>query len=325
MTTSDGRSEKLDVRCMWKNEGLDFTPWLACHLDQLGDVIGLNLELVQQEKLIGSLYLDILAKDVDTGALVAIENQLEWSDVDHLGRLLIYAAGCDARVAIWVAPDFMYEHAKTIHWLNEWSSEKIKLYCVKVEVVKQAEGSDLKPRFRKVVYPGGWDKTATLPPVPPPSPEAQKYHDFYRPLIAELLRSNFADKAVQRFNHTDRSFPSRIDPRVRYIVSLEGHNDAWVTFHIWMASKEEANSIFNKLYADHKAIESSIDAGPCPDWHWNRYDNFFFSSINVRRDGSIGDPPEKLEETRSWMLDLLPKFQEVFDPRVEKILADIGH
>ena len=59
----------------------------------------MNLEFVKQEKLIGSLFLDILAKGVDTGALVAIENQLEWSDVDHLGRLLIYAAGCDARVA----------------------------------------------------------------------------------------------------------------------------------------------------------------------------------------------------------------------------------
>ena len=324
MTTSDGRSEKLDVRCMWKNEGLDFTPWLACHLDQLGDVIGLNLELVQQEKLIGSLYLDILAKDTATGALVAIENQLEWSDVDHMGRLLIYAAGCDARVAIWVAPDFMYEHAKTIHWLNEWTSKKIKLYCVKVEVVKQVEGSNPEPRFRKVVYPGGWDKTSTLPPVPPVPPAVQKHHDFYRPLVAEVMRSGFAESSRQYFDYTGRSFPSRVGSGVRYAVSLGVRNDAWVTFYIGTDSRDDKR-IFNALYADRESIESSIDAGPCPDWHWNRHNSYFFSSIYIRKDGSIGDPPEKLKETRSWMLDLLPKFQEVFDPRVEKILADIGH
>ena len=130
----------------------------------------MNLEFVQEEKLIGSLYLDILAKNAETGELVAIENQLEWSDVDHMGRLLIYTAGCDAGVAIWVAPDFMYEHANTIHWLNEWTSKKIKLYCVKVEVVRKAGESCKEPRFRKVVFPGGWDKTATLPPVPPIPP-----------------------------------------------------------------------------------------------------------------------------------------------------------
>ena len=47
-----------------------------------------------------------------------------------------------------------------------------------------------------------------------------------------------------------------------------------------------------------------------------------FSSISVRRDGSIDDPPEKLEETRVWMLGLLPKFKEIFDQRVAEILSE---
>ena len=320
MTAPEEGIELLDVRTRWKDEGLDFTPWLAKHLDLLGEAIGMTLELVQKEKLIGSLYLDILAKNAETSELVAIENQLEWSDVDHMGRLLIYAAGCDARVTIWVAPDFMYEHAKTIHWLNEWTSKKIKLYCVKVEVVKQAEGSAPKPRFRKVVYPGGWDKEATRPPDSLP-PRAQEYHDFFRPLIAEVRRSGFAESARQYFGRAGRSFPSRVGRGVRYAVSLEGQNDAWVTFYIATDSRDDKR-IFDKLCAEREAIESSIDAGPCPDWHWRRHDAFFFSSISVRRNGSIDDRPEKLDVIRKWMLDLLPKFQKVFDPRVEKILAE---
>ena len=33
--------------------------------------------------------------------------------------------------------------------------------------------------------------------------------------------------------------------------------------------------------------------------------------------------PEKLEETRAWMLDMLPKFKEVFESRVESILTKL--
>ena len=49
------------------------------------------------------------------------------------------------------------------------------------------------------------------------------------------------------------------------------------------------------------------------------------SGIHVwRRDGSIDDPPEKLEETRAWMIESLLKFKAVFEPRLEKILSEIS-
>ena len=62
--------------------------------------------------------------------------------------------------------------------------------------------------------------------------------------------------------------------------------------------------------------------------NFDRTDRLFpdahnFSSINIRRNGSIDDPPEKLEETRAWMLDLLPRLKEVFDPRVQNILKEL--
>ena len=52
--------EKVGVRAKWKDEGLDFTPWLSKNLDLLGAEIGLDLELVQEEKAVGPLSLDIL-------------------------------------------------------------------------------------------------------------------------------------------------------------------------------------------------------------------------------------------------------------------------
>ena len=109
---------------MWTNEEHDFTPWLARNLDLLEEELGLELKLVQSEKPVGPFFLDILAKEGKDKAMVAIENQLEETDHSHLGQLLTYATGCDAKIAIWVATEFLYEHANALHKLNEWAGEK---------------------------------------------------------------------------------------------------------------------------------------------------------------------------------------------------------
>ena len=213
MAEPEERIEQLDVREMWKDEARNFTPWLAKNLDLLGKELGMELKLDQTEVPVGPYYLDILARDADKGVRVAIENQLEETDLGHLGQLLTYATGCGAHVAIWVAPEFGYEHAQALHRLNEWTTERIDFYGAKVEVIKKAGESNPEPRFRKVVYPGGWNKDTTLRSREMP-PRIRRYYDFFQPLITELLRTGFADRAVQHFDHSDRFFPSRHNPGV---------------------------------------------------------------------------------------------------------------
>ena len=82
--------------------------------------------------------------------------------------------------------------------------------------------------------------------------------------------------------------------------------------------------IFDELEADRERIEASIDADPAPEWHWRRHDAYTFSSINVRRDGFIHDAPEQLEQTRAWMLDMLPRLQHVFDPQLARIVPGLA-
>ncbi len=317
MTTPEDGIEQVDVRKMWEHEALDFTPWLADNLQRLGDVLELKLEHPQTEVPVGPYFLDILARGADEDVLVAIENQLEETDLHHLGQLLTYATGLRAQVAVWVAPEFGYEHAQALHRLNEWTKESIRFFGVKVEVFKKARGQDLEARFRKVVYPGGWDKEATLKSGEMPATKRQ-YYDFFQPLITELLGEGFADKAVNYFDHTGRLFPSRFDEETGYAVSF-WKNGAWVSLHIrtW-DSVELNNRIFDELQKSQSEIEESLDA----EWVWHRFGPNSFFTISIRKDGSIDDHPEKLEETRAWMFDQLPKLKKVLDPHLERVLKE---
>ena len=321
MTTSEHTGKHLNVRSKWPHEALDFTPWLAENLDLLGEATGMSLEPVRQEAPVGPFFCDILAKESGSGSPVVIENQLEWSDHSHLTQMLTYAAGLDARVGIWVAPEFRYEHAQTVHWLNQRTREELRLHAVKVELV-QIGGGLPKPRFRTVVSSERWDKGITQPPAATMPVRAQQFDDYFRPLIAELRRTGFADKAIHHFDRSGRRLPSGVNPGVAYAAGFtEGKNTAWVSLYIQMSDGALTKRTFDELMANRETFQSRIEDGVDGDWGWNRHDRFTFSSINVRMVGSIDDPPEKLDETRAWMLSMLAKFKEVFDPFVQDMLA----
>ena len=152
----EGRIEQLDIREIWADEAGDFTPWLAENLDLLGKELGMNLELVEVEKAVGPFSLDILARDVDNGTLVAIENQLEYSDHGHLGQLLTYVAGCDAGVAVWVSPWIRPQHRQAIDRLNQVSDGEIQFYGVEIRAIKVGDSSPA-PDFRPVAVPDEWE------------------------------------------------------------------------------------------------------------------------------------------------------------------------
>ncbi len=322
MTTPEERIEYTDVRSRWRYEDRDFTPWLARNLDLLSKAVGLNLELVQEEAATGPFSCDILARDRDSDVNVAIENQLEWSDHSHFGQMLTYTAGHNAGVGVWVAPYFRYEHAATLDWLNQWTREGLSFYGVMVELVQSGD-SEPEPRLRTVVSPEGWNQDITQPPGAYASPRNQQFQAFFQPLIEHLIWVGFADRATQHYGPGGRFFPSRLsEASIGYAVSFEGENAAWVTLHIRTEDRELTNRIFDELITDRENIESSIiPLGQ--EWYWNRFDREAFSSVNIRRDGSIDDPPERLAETRAWMFEMLPKFKDLFDPRLEKILREL--
>ena len=156
---SFGELTDVDLREAWAHEANDFTPWLAENLHRLADAIGVPMEIEGTEVVVGDYQADILARDRD-GRRVLVENQLEWSDHTHLGQILTYLAGLEARTVIWIARDFNEAHLSAVRWLNENSGDDkdpFDFFAAKLKVV-QIDDSRMAPIFEVLERPSDWDR-----------------------------------------------------------------------------------------------------------------------------------------------------------------------
>ncbi len=134
--------EIKDLRKVWPHEALDFTPWLAEeNLALLSDTIGLEIAVDETESSVGDFNVDIYANETGTDRKIIIENQLEDTNHDHLGKLITYASGKSADIVIWVVKRARSEHRAAIEWLNNHTDENIaffsfwKLSCIKSAIL----------------------------------------------------------------------------------------------------------------------------------------------------------------------------------------------
>lgn len=155
-----GKLEKVKLRDVWKHEALSFTKWLAKeeNILNLSEEIGIDIEVVKTEASVGNFNVDILAREVDSDRKIIIENQLEKTDHDHLGKLITYASGHAAQIILWIVGEAREEHEKAIEWLNENMNEDIKFFLIVIEVWKIGD-SPYAPKFQVVSEPNNWAKT----------------------------------------------------------------------------------------------------------------------------------------------------------------------
>lgn len=151
--------EIKDLRKIWKHEALDFTPWLSedDNLKQLADAVGLEITLEETESSVGDFSVDIYASETNTGRKIIIENQLEDTNHDHLGKLITYASGKSADIVIWVVKRAREEHRSAIEWLNNHTDDKIAFFLVEIKLY-QIGDSDIAVKFEVVEKPNDWTK-----------------------------------------------------------------------------------------------------------------------------------------------------------------------
>ena len=146
-----GRIRRVHLRDVWKHEAHDFTTWLEKNIDVLNEHldIAIDQESVKREQAAGVFSVDLVAED-DNGDTVVIENQLERSDHDHLGKVMTYLAAFDAPRAIWIVGDPRPEHVRAVAWLNDSSSASI--WLLKVEAIRIGDSAPA-PLLTTIVGP----------------------------------------------------------------------------------------------------------------------------------------------------------------------------
>ena len=92
-----GKLQRVPLREVWKDEARDFTPWLQENMDVLNDVLDFTLSNVEREQSAGDFSADLTAED-ESGNTVIIENQLEKSDHDHLGKIITYLTAIEGTI-----------------------------------------------------------------------------------------------------------------------------------------------------------------------------------------------------------------------------------
>lgn len=151
--------EIKDLRTVWPHEALDFTPWLSQddNITLLADSIGIDITVDETESSVGDFNVDIFASETGTDRKIIIENQLEDTNHDHLGKLITYASGKSADIVIWVVKHAREEHKAAIEWLNNHTDDSVGFFLCEIKLYRIGN-SEPAVKFEVIEKPNDWTK-----------------------------------------------------------------------------------------------------------------------------------------------------------------------
>ena len=308
--------EAENVRDHWAHEERDFSKWLA---DEIGtedpsgleNTLGLDLEVIELEKRVGTYRVDIVAEATDDGRTVVVENQLEASDHDHLGKTIAYAAGLDADIIVWIAPKFNDEHQDAVQWLNRNSREGVDLFAIRLEVWRIAD-SPPALRMNPVEKPSEWKTKAQRSSKELTS--AKK--------IQEDLWTAFRD----HIDEVDTPLTPRKPSPQHWYNNPIGKSG----FTLRFAANTRENRIYAGLlirddeqaYLELETEKEQIEEEIGTSLHWIEPEETragkFRSKIQVRKDVNLTEG-EDWEESVDWLLDFGERFYDAFHDRIQQL------
>jgi hypothetical protein len=305
-----GKLKLITPRQKWNNEARDFTPWLANNIEELNKALGLELEVENTEVAVGPYSADILAKDIGTDRYVVIENQLEKTNHDHLGKSITYASVLDASTIIWIATDFTEEHKKSLDWLNDHTTDELSFYGVQVELW-QIDDSKAALRFNIVSKPNQAVRQAAKSKATKDLSDKRKFQlDFW---------NKFRDKLAKT-----KKIPSLQTPRPQYWFDVSlGKSGIYLS----TTCNSENNTVGVRVYIGNKLademlpflesrkidIEEKIGAkllwNPNPDTRDKIIALYHLTDFQDK---------QKVDKALDWLAEYTVKFREVFSPIIKQ-------
>ena len=304
------RLQEVDIRKLWKHEQYDFSAWLAEdeNIELLNEKLGLTLVDINTEAYVGAYRCDIVAVDETTGIKVIIENQLENSNHDHLGKIITYASGLDAKVIVWIVKEARDEHRSAIEWLNNNTVQDINFFLIELHAY-QIGNSDYAPMFQIVEQPNDFIKEQ----------KGKKSTDTMNKSQSERLGfwTLFNDHVVERNKpfaiHKASSiswYNIAVGTSQAYISVSLVNKDSYIGVELYIASNKE---LFDKLYAEHEKIEKELGF----EVDWQRLDNAKASRILYKISGLNFDDHSNYDALIEEAIDKVLIMRDVFKNRLK--------
>jgi len=306
---SIAKIERVDLRDVWKHEAHDFTQWLEENIEILGEAIDREIANAEREKKTESAFsIDLVAQDTD-GSSIVIENQLEKSDHDHLGKLITYMTAMQASTAVWIVAYPRPEHVAAITWLNESSSADF--YLLKIEAIR-IENSPKAPLLTVIVGPSEEGNSIARSK----QEMSERYH----------TRQKWWSKLVK---HSNATLHRHITPgKYAWIGTSSGVPGVNYNYVVW---QKEAGAelyidrgkdmdhinlhIFDQLYAQKEQIESAFGG----TLNWERLEGKRACRIRVTVQGGYSDPEESWKNTHDLMTDAMNRLASALEPHLKTL------
>lgn len=309
----------VNIREVWPGEARDFTPWMADHVDVLGEHLGIGELAIEaiEVPIPGGRALDVLAVDTD-GAKWAIENQYGVGDHDHFTRGLAYAVALECRAVVIVAEGHRDEFIAVADEWNRYSEaygqEGIRVFLAVIEAWRIGDSAP-GFRFRLVAGPNEW-KVAARSGAAKSAAQADRndaYHEFWSQLLPVLNEQSPLFRSI-----TPRTGPF-ID-----VASGPFKHQIWVkaeTCHVQLridsGDAEENEGLFEEVERERAAIEERFGQPLA----WNRSENHRACFVRYDVEGSAGwktSSEDRLAGVKQ-VVEAMLRFHAALEP----VLADL--
>lgn len=278
----------------------------------LNEHLDFQLISAEREQSTGSFNVDLLAED-DQGRTVVVENQLERTDHDHLGKLITYLAAFDADTAIWVASEPRAEHVKAISWLND--SSPASFYLFRVEAVQIGQ-SPPAPLITPIVGPTVEGKRVAGQKKEKSEVENAR-HAYWTALLDTAAGSStiFSGVSAGRGPYIQTG-AGATGLSYSYWVNK---TDARIQF--WIDRGKDMSDVNTSLFQQLEARRAEIESVAGAELTWDPMPNARSAKIVRELPGSPGYAPD----SEGWatqmpdMVEAMERFHQALDPFVRKL------
>ncbi len=297
--------EIKDLRSVWKHESGDFTPWLAMeeNIAKLGEALGLEIEVDERESSVGDFSVDILATEPNTGKKIIIENQLEETNHDHLGKLITYASGKSANYIIWLVKRARDEHRSAIEWLNKHTDGDINFFLCEIKLYRIGN-SEPALKFEVVERPNDWATITKLSDKNLTPSQCFRYEYWSAFLDYAFQNKDFSNE----FNRTKASKEFFIDlgvgiPKTWLELTVQTSKN---TVGVEMRIHEN-----KKLYKIWESKKETIESELGMKLDWREMPDNKVSRIIIFKEVNLDNKADWKNQFK-WFMEVCTKFKKIF-------------